>query len=105
MWGQEMAVKMAYHIVKIEEDLDRDTSTVSISSDKHSIEDFTVDMFQPLRGLGPTGKVKQSRDGANVIKKYSSYGIERPRDWERSLKLIVGARRDMIGKYKEEIIT
>jgi hypothetical protein len=56
LWGHEMAVKMAYHIVKTEEDLDRDISTVSISSHKHSIEDFTVDMFQPLPGLRPTWK-------------------------------------------------
>lgn len=105
MWGQEMAVKMAYHIVKTEEDLDRDITKVSVSSSKPEEEDPNVDIFQPLPGLGPTWKMKQYRDGANMIEKYSSYGIERPRDWERSLKLTVGARREMIGMYREGVIT
>lgn len=105
MWGQEMAVKTAYNIVKIEEDLSRDMAS-SCSSDGHETEGpVPGSVSQLLPELGPTWKLKQSRDGAEIVKNYSSYGIGKPREWERSLKLIVAARRDKIGRYREEVVT
>jgi hypothetical protein len=105
MWGREMSMKLAYNIVQIEEELDRDMAACSLS-DGLETELSTIDIFsQPLLELGPTWKLKQSRDGIHTVRNYSSYGIGEPRDLERSLRLVVRAVRDKVGKYREEVIT
>lgn len=103
IWGKKMASKMAYHIVKSEEDLDSDFDGASSSSGRGTELSFIG--AQPLLQMGTSWKVKEFQDGVNTVKNYLNYGISKPRDLERSLNLIVGAVRDTVGRYREEVIT
>lgn len=103
IWGKKMAAKMAYHIVKTEDDLDSDFDSAASSSARGS--ELSSIGAQPLLQMGPSWKVREFQDGANTVKNYLNYGISKPRDLERSLNLIVGAVRDTVSRYREVVIT
>jgi hypothetical protein len=104
MWGQEMAVKMAHRIVKVEEDLNSDLAISSLDREKET-DCFPIDnISQPLTALQPNWELMRSLHG-RPVRKFASYGIENPRGCDRSLKLVVGAKRGTITKSKGELIT
>ncbi|KIM94154.1 hypothetical protein OIDMADRAFT_60988 [Oidiodendron maius Zn] len=104
MWGQEMAVKMAHRIVKIEEDLKRDLAVASLGEMKGTGQSPITNISQTLPAFRQNSKHMRSRDG-RPVRKFASYGIEKPRGCDRSLTLVIEAGRGAIGRHKEELIT
>lgn len=98
MWGQAMAESMARHIVQVEEELDADLAQAGprVSADEAG------DLLSRI-ALGPAWRIKH-REGVTSGKRFTSYGIEKPTEDNRTLKLVIGTKTARL-KYKEQLVS
>lgn len=94
---------MAYHIVKLGEELSAGLSALIWGELEAEIASSCNTLDHPLPDMAPTWKVKQAQNGSQTTVKNSNFGIGRPRDAERSVRIVVGTIGDEVARYRDAI--